>query len=275
MGEILLYGLAASIRGGLEPRRRLGNGAERRRGPRTASGRKRAGTKGEGGFRDAGTSLRAFGTRGKGWFCRQVLVSLALTVAFTANADDYTGRTKLKRDGWERLNVLAVSLNSRCFPEENLIEQIEKRFAPTKITPLIAGFSDYAPDDRFVYEKWHEHIQDELYLKVGLGCVPEIGDWGVVLGFVVHAKSEWYKFDRNSGSFRSWGHGNEAFGEAGRSSIGALVLDYLTVLMGTRLDEYLEANLGSKEAVIAHRGEYPREKKITGLWGPIGAKNPH
>ena len=57
-------------------------------------------------------------------------------------------------------------------------------------------------------------------------------------------------------------------------SIGLLAIDYLTFVMAENLDNCLEANLGTKEAVITHRGEYPREKTLTEMWGPVGAKDP-
>ena len=103
-------------------------------------------------------------------------------------------------------------------------------------------------------------------------CMAEIGNWRVVTGFIVHARADWYAYDRNSGSFRSWGHGVQTFGEAGVMSTGVLALDVLTLVMAEALDDYLEVNLGTREAVIANRGEYPPEQHLTELRGPMGAK---
>ena len=272
MRETLLCGVPASMGGGWELVQRLSDGAGKRWRARNATGREGARIRQE--SRDDGTGLRNRRRPRNGWFGLTILAALALTAACTANGQDYRGKQALKQDGWNQLNVLALSMNPRCMPEKVLGEQIEMRFAPTHITPLISLDEDYTVDDQFLHEKWHGHIQDDLYLRVVMSCMPEIGDWGVVLGFVVHTRAEWYQYDQNTGSFRSWGAGSVAFGDTGVISIGLLAMDYLTAVMAETLDDYLEANLGTKEAVIAHRGDYPREKKLTEAWGPIGAKDP-
>ena len=272
MGETLVCGVVASMGGGWELVQRLVDGADKRWRARNATGRKGPHL-GEEGRDDRRIPLRDCRRPRNGWFGLTILAALVFLTISIASADDYQGKGHLKHDAWKQLNVLLTTLNERCVPEVVLGTLIERLFESARVTPVIAFGSEFQnAKRRFQNGRWHEHIQDELYLMVTMGCMPEVEDWGLVVGHVVYAGATFYAFDRHSGSHRSWGGPYHKFGDAGVLELGGVARDYLTIVVAEALDDYLEANLGSREAVVAYRGDYPREANITKMVGPIGSK---
>ena len=217
---------------------------------------------------------------GEGRAGRMLLAALVAAAACTVCADELAERHHvLKRDGWERLNVYAETRNDECLPERGLKELIEERFAPTRITPIFKFWSDFSHNERFDRESFVEHYRDEPhFLHVDMGCYANVDDI-IRVGHFSYVSATFYQYEPDTDHFRSWGLPEAHF--TATSLIWPelkifdrfTLADLLTYALADVLDLYLAANLGSWEAVIAHRGDYPREEVIARVIGePLGAK---